>query len=274
MKRWLVRSALAALGLFVIQAVVGALLRFGGSPPGAGGFAAILGADLLTAAVLTAVASRLRPDAAWRWLLLFGVPCAISFNNLAEAVLFSLDIPREEYPRLFLNSALTTALFGALVAWLVPGRPATPRSAPGLGWGWLARRIVLLDLAYPVFYFAAGMIAWPWLAAFYQARSMPAPGLVLAAQFPRALVFVALAWWMVRSIASSRREAALLTGLVFSVIGGVAPLLVPNPYMPASIRMVHLVEVGVSNLLYGALCGWVLAGAAAPRRATEIPAAA
>jgi hypothetical protein len=79
---------------------------------------------------------------------------------------------------------------------------------------------------------------------------------------------------LVRSLAASRREAALLTGLVFSVIGGVAPLLVPNPYMPASIRMVHLAEVGVSNLLYGALCGWVLAGAARAGHASRVPAAA
>lgn len=256
---WLARSAVASLGLFVIQVVVGAVLFRAADPPAPAGMGVILLANLLTALLLTRLGERLRLGRRGRAAVLSGVPCAIAFNNLAEAAFFGLGIPAGELQRLFVNGFLNAALFGALLAWLLPaagGEAPCPRPSPC----WWLPRVAFLDVAYPAFYFGAGMLAYPLLLPFYEGRPMPPPGLILGVQLVRALVFVGVAWAIVRHLEGGRRDAALFTGLVLSVIGGVAPLLVPNPYLPDSIRAVHLLEVGVSNLMYGALCGWVLAG--------------
>ena len=54
-----------------------------------------------------------------------------------------------------------------------------------------------------------------------------------------------------------RTETALAIGLLFSVVMN-AQLLLPNPYMPESVRMAHLVETASSNLMFGFFVGWLL----------------
>jgi hypothetical protein len=51
-----------------------------------------------------------------------------------------------------------------------------------------------------------------------------------------------------------------------------APLLYPNPYMPWPVRRMHLLEVGLSNALFGAFAGWTL-GPRARRRTPPVRAA-
>ena len=53
-----------------------------------------------------------------------------------------------------------------------------------------------------------------------------------------------------------RWETALAVGLLCGV-PLTAPLLIPNPYMPAPIRLTHLLETSTSTFLYGCLIGWV-----------------
>ena len=53
-----------------------------------------------------------------------------------------------------------------------------------------------------------------------------------------------------------RWETALAVGLLCGVLL-TAPLLIPNPYMPAPIRLIHFVETSTSTFLYGWLMGWV-----------------
>ncbi len=43
------------------------------------------------------------------------------------------------------------------------------------------------------------------------------------------------------------------------VLGGIAPLLLPNPFMPSGIRLAHGFEVGISNFLFGMIVGAALA---------------
>jgi hypothetical protein len=45
---------------------------------------------------------------------------------------------------------------------------------------------------------------------------------------------------------------------VLAGIGGVMSLLAPNPLFPDAVRFVHLAEVTSSNLVFGALVGWML----------------
>jgi hypothetical protein len=48
-----------------------------------------------------------------------------------------------------------------------------------------------------------------------------------------------------------------MAGTALSIFGGLG-LIVPNPFMPDFIRWPHLVEVGVSNFVYGCFVGWLL----------------
>jgi hypothetical protein len=57
--------------------------------------------------------------------------------------------------------------------------------------------------------------------------------------------------------------------LTMSVLGGVAPLLIPNPYLPDAVRHAHLPEVGVSLFLFGFVAAWLLAGPSRVRARDE-----
>ena len=52
--------------------------------------------------------------------------------------------------------------------------------------------------------------------------------------------------------------------LSFPILAGVAPLLLPNPYLPGHVRLAHGFEIGISNFVYGLLLGYVLTRKAAP----------
>ena len=62
---------------------------------------------------------------------------------------------------------------------------------------------------------------------------------------------------VMRITRGSRLEKALATGVLFAVVM-TSGLLLPNPYMPFEVRMVHLVETAPSNFLFGALLVWLL----------------
>jgi hypothetical protein len=109
-------------------------------------------------------------------------------------------------------------------------------------------------------YTAAGLMAWPFLRSYYEGRPMPPLGTVLLLQIVRGALLSLLAWLVARHEPAGRRPAALSAGLAFSLIGGVAPLLIPgNPYLPDPTRQAHLVEVGISNLLFGVVAALLLA---------------
>ena len=86
------------------------------------------------------------------------------------------------------------------------------------------------------------------------------PGLILF-QFIRGLVWGGLAVLIARSMSVSWGTKAIITGLIFGVMlaGG---LLIPNPFMPESVRWAHLWETSSSNFVLGILCIYILEGPA------------
>jgi hypothetical protein len=81
---------------------------------------------------------------------------------------------------------------------------------------------------------------------------------LFALQIGRALLWVAIALPVIRMLKGGWRETALSLALLFAVAMN-SQLLLPNPYMPEAVRMAHLIETASSNLLFGALIGWLLA---------------
>lgn len=145
------------------------------------------------------------------------------------------------------------------------GEHARRMAAPGvLGLLW---RLAVCDLSYVLLYLVAGAAAFPYLQDFYaDAASIPPLGRIVGMQLFRGLIYAGVTYPLIRIMRGKRLGKAVVVGLQLSILGAVAPLLLPNPYMPPAIRMVHAFEVGISNFLYGAIIGLLLSG-----KSDEIP---
>ena len=76
-------------------------------------------------------------------------------------------------------------------------------------------------------------------------------------QVVRAMLWTALAVLVIRMMKGRWWEIGLVVALLFAVVMN-SQLLIPNPFMPAEVRMVHLVETASSNFLFGWLVVWLL----------------
>lgn len=254
--------AVLTLAQAVAQMAGGALLlRDAPAPPGHF-LAWSLAIQALTAVFALALARELQAASPRRALLLFAVFFGIPANYLAETLFFDIGVGRPMLLRLY-----AVALLGALVLALVADR-LVPRAANGAG-AEAARawpvRLLAGGLAYVVLYFAFGMAAIPFMADFYQGRPMPSFPSLIALQVFRGLAFAGVAWLVAAFVAGPRLRRAVWAGATLSIVGGVIPLLAPNAFLPDHVRLVHLVEVGVSNFLFGLVATLLLT---APRTAS------
>ena len=55
-----------------------------------------------------------------------------------------------------------------------------------------------------------------------------------------------------------RWQTAIVVGLVIWVAGGLSPLLVPNPFMGATQRIIHIVEIFTQNFSLGVTAALLL----------------
>jgi hypothetical protein len=132
------------------------------------------------------------------------------------------------------------------------------KSRSVFGWTW---RVFLGVFLYLIFYLTAGMIlqsVYPGLMDFYKDK-IPPFDVMIFTQFPRGLLFAFIAILIMRTLNLSMLKKAVFVGLVFSVLGAIAPLIPPNELMPNNIRIVHGIEVGISNFLYGLVLSYLLA---------------
>jgi hypothetical protein len=272
MKRWTGRT-LAALVLLTLTQMLAGVLLMPPAPqvPGTLGF--LLLSNLLTAALVVRLAQLAHGDRLHRTLLLFAVLFGIPANYLVEALFFDLGIPRTLLVRIYAFNLVVAATVAAFVARGAgsPGTPSTTPRAERSPAAWMFR-VAAASICYVVAYFTAGLAAYPFVADFYTGR-IPDVGFVATLQVLRGLGFVGVAVVLVRGLAATRWGAALAVGLTLSVVGGIAPLLVPNAYLPTPVRLAHLVEVGLSNLVFGIAAGLILGSSANAAGAAELEAA-
>jgi hypothetical protein len=255
---WIVLLVGQTVGGLIFFRNVGAIAEDG--PVGGGG--ALLITSLIDAAILTllAIRSRLRGPALGATLasLLFGVQIV---QSLVETLIFNRDVhmPARMFAATALCGLVRDLIAAGGIALLWRGRSEPAPALSGLGW-----KMPAIAALYVVCYFTAGQfIAWqsPAVRAYYPHAAQIHPVLVIE-QFGRGLGWAALAWLLLRGARGPSWPIASLGGLAFS--GLMIPLLLfPNPYMPWAVRSVHMVEVGVSNLVFGMLAIWLLA---LPRR--------
>lgn len=189
---------------------------------------------------------------------------------------FAAHLPAAMIPRIVIAGLIHACLWIPLAVFIL-GRwktgpvsePPPPARAPA--WSW---KLPLAAVAYVVLYFVFGYyVAWrsPAVRAYYQGGSDPGtlwlavrdmlrdtPWLPLA-QVLRGLVWTALGVMVLRSMRGSWTEKALAVAALFAVVMN-ANLLLPNPYMPSDVRMVHLVETASSNFLFGLVVAGLFGG--------------
>jgi hypothetical protein len=255
----ILRILLAWSTLVLAQVLAGLAVRI--SPPGmAHQTAWVAGTNLLVCVALGFVA--LRSD--WRgWRLglsLVAIPLSIYIVDIIEAIIF---LHMESGPRLLGRVGLMY-LF-ALPLWVLifgKSREVVYTSYRPFGSRDLGRNVGIFlaaDISYVILYLAAGMVIFPFVRDFYATRTLPSMGTILALQLLcRGPVFVATCMILLRMLNLPRTTGALAVGIVFTTVSGIAPLLMPNPYFPDSVRWVHFFEVVISNFLFGGIlaCFW------------------
>jgi hypothetical protein len=193
----------------------------------------------------------------------------IQLESLIFQILPPADIARTTATMLAEVLAISAALALVVSRERAPGdAPAPPRSAGRL---WI--RMPAIAVAYLVLYFAAGLLILPLVRHYYASSgvlTIPPPGVIVATQLVRGLIYALALLPLLRRMAGRRARAGLLAGLSLAVLGGIAPLLLPvDEILPPEVRGVHMVEILGSNFLLGLLAAGLLV-----RRRAGVPAPA
>jgi len=219
-----------------------------------GAFAWLLASDFLVVAALGLVAAA-SPVNGWTLATALSlIPVFISGANIIEGSVF-LGNSTVPWGALFLSTCLAYLLVLPLWRYVFGGRPATTVHA-----SWLTLqpatfiwKFAASDVLYLLLYFAAGSIIFPFVRTFYATQTVPSSVKIMALQLlVRGPIFIGVCLLLARLLALPRWKPALAVGLAFSLLSGVAPLLIPNPFFPDSVRWVHMAEVTSSNFLFGA----------------------
>lgn len=183
------------------------------------------------------------------------------FNIMIEALIFNVSDRPETINALiggfFLTLSFTPLYVYILGKWKHRSVQINFQPRSLFTWGWKITAVVLL---YFILYIAAGLTlatAYPELLEFYEGK-IPAFELIFKTQLFRGLIFAGVAVLILKTTDLTRIKAALLVGVIFSILGGIAPLIPPNELMPSHIRLAHGFEVGISNLIYGMLAAYLL----------------
>ena len=196
-------------------------------------------------------------------LSVFTIYYGIGYLNLiVEAVIFNLvniEVVLNSVPRgLIMAIIISTAIAFIFSKGKIKIEKNEFASRPILGWIW---RVAVGDILYLIFYIAAGLTlinVYPELMEFYNEKSPPPPELIFGTQLIRGILFNGTAILIGLTVNLSLHKKAVLIGLIFSILGGIAPLVLPSEEMPSYIRLGHGFEVGISNFLYGFILGYLM----------------
>jgi len=256
----ILRVILAFVGNVLAVVVAGMLVPLKNAPHSPHLLQWMLLSNALVVSALSVVALRIE----WRgWMLgvtVAAIPLAIAFVNLIEGVVFLQGT--SEWGGIFLYTIVSSALM--VPVWMLlfgkQDGPAPEHYHPidSRSLGERLWRFAVCDLAYFVLYYGTGMIIFPYVKDFYATQHIPAFGIMVGLQLLiRGPLFILICLGLTRMLGLPRLSGALAVGLVFTLLSGAAPLLIPNPYFPDSVRWVHFCEVTSENFLFGAIVAWL-----------------
>jgi hypothetical protein len=199
-----------------------------------------------------------------------------TFMTQIETWFFRSSIPlltSRELLNLFIRPLITAFVFIPLAIvilkrWKSSGNEEEKRV--NLNASWVT--IGILAIVYVIIYFVFGyFVAWQFedLRVFYSGQtsklgffdqlkySMSNWPYIIWFQLLRGFLWVIFALPLVYYLKGNRTEKIIAIATIFSVLVSVL-LLVDNPFMPASVRLPHLLEVFLSHAMFGAIIGFSL----------------
>lgn len=98
-------------------------------------------------------------------------------------------------------------------------------------------RFVLCSAVYVCLYFLAGTIIFPFVRDDYATQHIPSPGQTISLQFLlSAPLFILVCLTLLRMFRLPHLSGTVAVGLAFTLISGVAALIMPNGIFPDNIR--------------------------------------
>ena len=185
-------------------------------------------------------------------LLLISVLCIWT-----EAMVF-VPASRKDAIGILAGSSVMYVMFAAVAAALAtalkltrpPDRTVHHRPAAAT-----AAFVVACALAYVVYYLVFGAVTYQYFTRdFYPDATQQVAQLgwwFWAMQFGRGLLMTVAVLPIVYTLRLPRWQAALAVGAIVWVAGGLTPLLVPNEFMGAALRAIHIVEIFTQNASFG-----------------------
>ena len=207
---------------------------------------------LFEAIVLALLAAHMRGSFLARAAALFGLYYGVQIVlSLIEAVYFNAYLklaPELLWMMVAMNLAKALPAC-ALAAYLWRGGEGPADRLTGHAW-----KIAAIVPLYIACYFSAGfLIAWQGadVRAYYEQGMNIDNGELTLLQVGRGLIWAGLAWIGASRLSGSTRRRAVLVGLAFGAFMAIQ-LLMPSSFMPWGVRAFHLMEIAVSNFLFGA----------------------
>ncbi len=255
-----VRFVLAWIALIAAQMVAGMVIQLN-YPPMPHMLPWLLLANAFVVVALGGAATR----SEWKgWklgLALFAIPAAIATVNMLEGVIFLTNVKldwRGTFELTVVGYALAAALWTLIFNSKSSAAGADEWAFPERGVLQKVWRFAFCCAAYVFLYFLAGSIVIPYVRDFCATQHIPSFGQVLLLQFfLRGPVFVLVCLLLMRMFRLPVVSGALAVGLAFTLLSGVATLIVPNPFFPDSVRWVHFCEVTSSNFVFGCVVGLI-----------------
>jgi len=202
------------------------------------------------------------------------------FLSMIEALWFnnSLNMPVSGIQSILLSGFLLAILFSPLMVWIGGGfntgkRPAGFSHRNLLTKEMIVKTAALVIFIYPLLYFLAGYyIAWqfesvrlfytgsPEMQSFMKMMAENFRSGLYGFQILRGIIWVGIAIQVYRMIRCNYWQKGIMIGSLFALLMNAQHLL-PNPYFPSEVSMVHFIETASSNFIWGFIIVLVVHGA-------------
>jgi hypothetical protein len=181
-------------------------------------------------------------------LLIVGTLCSV-----LEAVVFlpdaRMDVMRLLTRGVGVNLLLATVLATMATAMKLPvlesGDLPTIRGPFGA-----TAMILLCGVLYVIYFLVFGSIALIFVRKYYAHALHPGPWF-FPYEIGRGVLMTLALLPIIATLRLPRLRAALAVGVLLWIVGGGAALLLPNPYMVAPQRYIHIAEIMAENVLLG-----------------------
>ena len=121
--------------------------------------------------------------------------------------------------------------------------------------GKLVPLVLLAGASYVLYYLVFGAITFQFFTKGYYPEAVQQVAKLglwfWAIQLARGVLMTLGVLSIIRTLRMSRVQAAIAVGIIVWVAGGLAPLLIPNPFMGATQRFIHVIEIFTQNAALG-----------------------